>query len=192
MGVNRRSSVLQEAGVVDRGRATGPEDGHDDGEPDHALGGGDDHHEEGGDLTVEVAVLAGEGDQHGVRGGEHQSYDHEQHDRVASGEDPDEADREQDRREHDVRRDAHRWSSSVAAGAGPWPVAVWPSRERWTSSMSSASAGADRTVPRAASTRETEASDAVPSGSRAGVSTALCRASTPGVGSGPGWVPGSA
>src|SRR6478672_2089878 len=192
MGVTRSSSVLQEAGVVDRGRATGPEDGHDDGEPDHDLGGGDDHHEEGGDLSVEVAVLPGEGDQREVRGVEHQLHAHEHHDRVAPGEDPDTADREQDRREHDVRRDAHRWSSSVAAGAGPWPGAVWPARERWTSLMSAASAGADRTVPRAGSTRETEASDAVPSGSRAGVSTALWRANTPGGGSGPGWVPLSA
>ena len=68
------------------------------------------------------------------------------------------------------------------------PVA---SRTSWrcTASMSSASAGAERTVPRAASTRDTEASEAVPSGSSAGVSTALCRAKTPGVGSGPGCVP---
>ena len=42
--------------------------------------------------------------------------------------------------------------------------------------MSSAIAGADRTVPRAERTREIESSAAVPSGSRAGVSTALCRA----------------
>ena len=58
--------------------------------------------------------------------------------------------------------------------------------------MSSARAGAERTVPRAASTRETDDSDGVPSGSRAGVSTALCRAKTPGAGSGPGCLPDSA
>ena len=43
-----------------------------------------------------------------------------------------------------------------------------------------------RMAPRARSVVETERSDAVPSGNRAGVSTALCRAKTPGVGSGPG------
>ena len=48
------------------------------------------------------------------------------------------------------------------------------------------------TVPRAASTREIEASEGVPSGSSAGVSTALCRAKTPGAGSGPGCRPMSA
>ena len=52
-----------------------------------------------------------------------------------------------------------------------------------------AMAGADRTVPRAARTRETDPSAAVPSGSRAGVSTALCRAKTPGVGRLPGCLP---
>src|SRR5262245_50101815 len=50
-------SVLQQARVVDRGRAAGAEDRHDDREPDHDLGRGDHHHEERGDLTVEVAVL---------------------------------------------------------------------------------------------------------------------------------------
>ena len=53
-------------------------------------------------------------------------------------------------------------------------------------------AGAERTVPLAARTLEIEASEAVPSGSSAGVSTALCRAKTPGVGSGPGCLPLSA
>src|SRR6187401_753314 len=43
-------SVLQQAGVVDRGRPAGAEDRHDDREADHDLRGGDDHHEERGDL----------------------------------------------------------------------------------------------------------------------------------------------
>src|SRR6187397_1236405 len=51
------SSVLQQAGVVDRGRPARPEDGHDDREPDDDLGRGHHHHEEGGDLALEVAVL---------------------------------------------------------------------------------------------------------------------------------------
>src|SRR5262245_39585003 len=57
------SSVLQQARIVDRGRATGPEDGHDDRESDDHLGCRHHHHEEGGDLAVQVAVLTGEGDQ---------------------------------------------------------------------------------------------------------------------------------
>src|SRR4051812_40501339 len=66
-----RLLVLQQAGVVDRGRAPGPEDGHDDREPDDDLGGRHHHHEERRDLAVQVAVLAGEGDQRPGGGGEH-------------------------------------------------------------------------------------------------------------------------
>ena len=47
-------------------------------------------------------------------------------------------------------------------------------------------------LPRTVSTRDTEISDGEPSGSSAGVSTALCRANTPGEGSGPSGVPFSA
>src|SRR4051812_18003403 len=65
-------SVLQQTGVVDRGRASGAEDGHDDRQADHHLGSRDHHHEEGRDLTVEVAVGAGEGDQREVARVEHQ------------------------------------------------------------------------------------------------------------------------
>src|SRR5262245_14523943 len=66
------SSVLQQARVVDRGRPASAEDRHDDRQPDHDLGGGDDHHEEGRHLAVEVAVLVGEGDEGEVGGVEHQ------------------------------------------------------------------------------------------------------------------------
>src|SRR5689334_14516897 len=104
------SSVLQQARVVDRGRAAGAEDGHDDRQPDHDLRGGDHHHEEGGHLTVEVAVDPGEGDQREVRGVQHQLDAHEHHDRVAAGEHPDAADREQDRGQHQERCCAHAWS----------------------------------------------------------------------------------
>src|SRR3954451_11535270 len=46
------------------------------------------------------------------------------------------------------------------------------------------SSSVGRICPRAVSTRETDSSLGVPSGSRAGMSTALCRAKTPGAGSG--------
>src|SRR4029079_15099222 len=52
--------VFQQAGVVDRGRAAGAEDGHDDGEADDDLAGRDHHREERHHLTVEVSVHAGE------------------------------------------------------------------------------------------------------------------------------------
>src|SRR6478735_5031481 len=111
------SSVLQQAGVVDRGRAPGPEDGHDDREPDHDLGRGHHHHEEGGDLAVEVAVLLGEGDQREVGGVEHQLDAHEDHDRVAPGEHSHAADGEEDRRQYDVRGDVHSSSPPVAGAS---------------------------------------------------------------------------
>ncbi len=79
-------------------------------------------------------------------------------------------------------------SSGWSSVCGSWSlgrVAARSSTERCTASMSSAAPG-ERTVPRAASTRETEASAAVPSGSRAGVSTALWRAKTPGAAAGRG------
>src|SRR4051812_26767068 len=183
--ISARLLVLQQAGVVDGGRAPGPEDGHDDREPDDDLGGGHHHHEERRDLAVEVAVLPGEGDQRQVGGVEHQLHAHEDHDRVAPGQDPDAADREEDAREDDVRHHVHAFSPPGAAGAASVVVAgAMPSRPAcgappswpWICSMSSASAGAERTVPRAASTRDTEASAGVPSGSSAGVSTALWRA----------------
>src|SRR5688572_24546830 len=141
-------SVLQQAGVVDRGRASGAEDGHDDREPDHDLGSSHHHHEEGGDLSVEVAVLTGEGHERQVAGVEHQLDAHEHHDGVAAREDTHAADREEDRREDYVLGHLctpFSTSSSVVAGAPALPevsgiVAGSPNWRR-TSSMSSASAG---------------------------------------------------
>src|SRR6478736_4724353 len=178
-------SVLQQAGVVDRGRASRAEDGHDDREPDDDLGGSHHHHEEGGDLAVEVAVLLGEGDQREVGRVEHQLDAHEHHDGVAAGQHPDAADREQDPREGDVGHHVvHSWSPPVAGASSVVDAGTEPSRPACGAqpscssicSIASASAGADRTVPRAVSTRETDVGAAVPSGSSAGVSTALWRA----------------
>src|SRR4051794_22500359 len=101
-------SVLEEVGVVDRGGAPGPVDRHDDREPDHDLGGGHDHHEEGDDLAVEGAGRAGEGDQRQVDRVEHQLDAHEDDDGVAPDEHPDRADAEQDRRQHQVIAERHR------------------------------------------------------------------------------------
>ena len=53
-----RPSVLQQVHVVDRGRASGSEDGHDDRQPHDDLGGRDDHHEEGHHLPGQVTVDA--------------------------------------------------------------------------------------------------------------------------------------
>src|SRR3954454_8389128 len=78
------ASVLEEVGVVDRGRAPGPVDRHDDREADHDLRGGDDHDEEGDDLPVDGPGGAGEGDQRQVDRVEHQLHAHEHDDRVAA------------------------------------------------------------------------------------------------------------
>src|SRR3954453_17143170 len=181
-GVTGRTSVLQEAGVVDGGRAAGAEDGHDDREPDDDLGRCHDHHEEGRDLAVEVAVDAREGDPRQVAGIGPQLHAHEDHDRVAPAEHADGADREQQGRQDDEGGGAHR---------------ALPSSSRRSScielvSSSTSLAGAARTVPRAASTRETEVGAGDPSGRSAGVSTALCRAKGPGGGNGPRCGPFSA
>src|SRR5215207_9959818 len=93
---------LQEARLVDRGRATRAVDGHDDGQADDDLGGRNDHDEERRDLPVEVAVLAGEAHEREVGRVEHELDAHEHDDRVAAYEHPDGTDREQDERERDV------------------------------------------------------------------------------------------
>src|SRR5947209_2626585 len=49
-------SVLQEVGIVDGCRASGPEDGHDYREPDDHLCRGDDHDEERDDLPVQISI----------------------------------------------------------------------------------------------------------------------------------------
>src|SRR3954454_13118518 len=87
-------SVLQQVGVVDRGGPPGAVDRHDDGEADHDLGRGDDHHEEGHDLAVDRPGGAREGDQRQVHGVEHQLHAHEHDDGVAPDQHPDGADRE--------------------------------------------------------------------------------------------------
>src|SRR5262245_15015542 len=70
-------SVLQQVGVVDRGRPAGTEDRHDDREPHDHLGRGHHHHVEGHDLPVERAVDPGERDERQVHRVEHQLDAHE-------------------------------------------------------------------------------------------------------------------
>src|SRR5918992_733407 len=93
---------LQQVGVVDRGRASGSEDGHDDGQADDDLGRRHDHDEEGSDLTVELAVHPGERDQGQVGRVEHQLHAHERDDRVAPDHEADGPDGEQDGGQDDV------------------------------------------------------------------------------------------
>src|SRR3954452_13528389 len=103
------TSVLQQVGVVDRGRPAGAEDAHDDGQPDDHLGGRDDHDEERHDLAVEGAVHAAERHQGQVDGVEHQLDRHEDEDRVAAQQNAQRADREQQRGEEQVVARVHRW-----------------------------------------------------------------------------------
>src|ERR1035437_1557350 len=148
---------------------TGAEDGHDDGQSHDDLSGSNKHDEQGDHLTVQGTAHAGEG--HESRGGrgEHQLGAHEDHDRVAPNQHRRGADREQNRRQVDVVDQAHRsvpsWISRAIARSAP------------------AKSSGSVTCSRAVSTRDTDTSLGVPSGNKAGVSTALRRAETPGAGS---------
>src|SRR5215217_5376956 len=55
-GIVIAALVFQQAGVVDRGRTAGAEDGHDDGKPDDDLARRDHHGEERHHLAVEMPV----------------------------------------------------------------------------------------------------------------------------------------
>src|SRR3954447_6859420 len=162
------ASELEQVGVVDRGGAARAEDAEDDRQADDDLGRGDEHHEQRDHLAVQGPVHAGERDEREVGRVEHQLDAHEHDDRVAAQQEGRGADREQDRRQVQVRVQAHRrppcsTSSSIRATAASYSPA-------------------GRTCSRARSTRDTDSSLGVPSGSSAGVSTALCRAKTPGAG----------
>src|SRR5215207_230714 len=104
----RAPSPLEQVDVVDRDRRALAEDGDEDAEADHDLGGGDHHDEEGQHLAVERAVGLGEGDERQVDRVQHQLDAHEDHDGVAPDQHPGHADGEQDGREQEV-------------GAGPDP-----------------------------------------------------------------------
>src|SRR6478672_2675605 len=153
---------LQQVGVVDRGRPAGTEDGHDDGQSHDDLGRGDHHDEQGDHLAVEVAAHPGERHEHQVGRVEHQLDPHEHDDRVAAHEDRSATDREQQGREVDVVDEVHRCD---------------PSSISCSMSCSDSMCRAGATFcSRAVSTRETDSSLGLPSGSRAEVSTALLRA----------------
>src|SRR5690606_30691073 len=174
------------------GRVAGTEQGHDDRQPHHDLRGGDDHREERDDLAVEVAVHAGEGDEREVAGVEHQLDAHEHHDRVAPDQHTSGADGEQQRRQVQVVDGIHFDASSARLKVGG-SIARRSRRSsaRCSSARRSLSASWDtsRTWPRSRSVLLTVRSEGVPSGSRPAMSTALCRAYTPGAGSGGRYVP---
>src|SRR5919112_1069019 len=162
------ASELEQVGVVDGGGATRAEDAQNDGQTNDDLGRRDEHHEQRDDLAVQRPPHAGEGDEGEVGRVEHELDAHEYDDRVAPQQEGRGADREQDRRQVQVGVQAHRrppssTSSSIRATAASYSPA-------------------GRTCSRARSTRDTDSSLGVPSGSSAGVSTALCRAKTPGAG----------
>src|SRR5678815_1947122 len=66
-----------QAEIVDGHPAAGPEDHHDDGEPDGHLGGGHRHHEEDHALPVDATESVTEGHEREVRGVEHELDRHE-------------------------------------------------------------------------------------------------------------------
>src|SRR5919112_2384049 len=122
------ASELEQVGVVDRGGAPRPEDAEDDRQPDDDLGRGDEHHEQRDDLAVQRSPHAGEGDEGEVRGVEHELDAHEYDDGVTPEQERRGADREEDRRQVQVRVEAHRrppcsTSSSMRATAASYSPA---------------------------------------------------------------------
>src|SRR5215217_7059186 len=136
------ASELEQVGVVDGGGAPRAEDGEDDRQAHHDLGRRDEHHEQRDDLAVERATHPGEGDEGEVGGVQHQLDAHEHDDGVAPQQEGRGTDREQDRRQVQVRVQAHRrppcsTSSSIRATAASYSPA-------------------GRTCSRARSTRDTD------------------------------------
>src|SRR5829696_113500 len=154
--------VFQQTGFIDRSRPAGAENGHDDRQAHHHLTRGDHHGEKRHHLTIQVPVHAGERHERQVRGIEHQLHTHEHDNRVAAQQHPARTHREQQRRQIEVVVGIHESS--------PLPLV-----------------SATGLLCRIALT---DSSEPVPSGSRAGASTALCRAYTPGLGSVVGCPPG--
>src|SRR3984957_10333760 len=177
--------VLQQPRVVHRRGPAGTEDRHQDRQAYHDLGGRDHHHEERDDLAVQVAVHAGEGHEREVDRVEHELDAHENHHCVAPPQDTHRADHEQDHSERHEVPGTHQaspsWPELPPGSPGPAALRIaavlLPSSVRRWSGVSGTPWMADGT----------EASSGVPSGSRAGMSTALCRAYVPGPDSGAGW-----
>src|SRR5659263_152597 len=170
-------SVLQQGDVVEGRRPAGSVNGHDDREPHHDFGGGDDHDEERHDLTVQVAVHAGEGDQAEVGGVEHQFHAHEGDDRVAPDEHGGAADREQDHGEHQVVGEAHRssspWVSCGAGSPGMFGSPDWPVGRSRSAAMLGAKSPISSCWPRTRRTRGTDAMTGSPVAESAGMSAPL-------------------
>ena len=95
-------SALQHREVVSGGAGAAAQDGHDEREADHDLGGGDHEHEEHRHLPADVAQLPAEGDEGQVDGVEHELDAHEHHQRVAPDQQAHAAEREEDGPEHEV------------------------------------------------------------------------------------------
>src|SRR5450759_2703783 len=161
-------SVLQQVRVVHRCRPPGAEDRDDDRKSDHDFGGGHHHDEERHDLAIQGAVHPGEGHQRQVHAVEHQLHAHEHHDGVAPQQETQDANREQDGRQEQVVRRGHDPLPVAPGPAGSPALPAWLELPSSTGGRGSA---------------------AVPSGSSAGVSTASCRAKTPGLGYGVGCSP---
>src|SRR5262245_12586389 len=115
-------STLHKIDVLDRDRAAVAEVDDDDGEADGGLAGRHGQHEQGKDLTDEVAHEGGEGDQVDVDGEQHELDRHQDDDDVlAVEEDAEDAQREEDRRDGQVvaETDGHGLRSAAGTMASP-------------------------------------------------------------------------
>src|SRR5450759_1209471 len=72
-----RWSIFQQVRIIDRRRLEGEEDGHQDGQSHHDLGGGDHHHEKRDDLAIQCSVHPRKSDEREVDRVQHAvSYTH--------------------------------------------------------------------------------------------------------------------
>src|SRR5262245_19831084 len=123
--LRRSSAQLRER--VDVERELAPVERDHEAEPDADLRGGDRHHGEREDLAGAVVEVARERDQREVARVEHQ-LEREQHDeRVASDEDAERADSEQEGGERDVPGDVRAEHQSDVSGSGAARL-VWEPR----------------------------------------------------------------
>src|SRR5690348_10052855 len=107
--------ALQGVELVHVNLAAGAEDGDDDGEADHHLGGGDGQHEEDEHPALHRVQEVRERHEREVDGVEHQLDGHEHHQRVAAHEHADRADGEEQRADDQIGVERHSVASPLFA-----------------------------------------------------------------------------
>src|SRR2546426_3043886 len=127
-GISQRSrsiiSPAHQAGVLDVGRPAATEQRDDDRQPDRGFGGGHGHDEEDEDVPRHRLILVREGGESQVDGVQHQLDAHQDDDGVATHQDTDAADGEQERRHEQEEFHAHQRSFRLARTTAPIMAAI--------------------------------------------------------------------